>query len=47
MMNFVKSDSIIIATYVSDNDTKWLLEKLNDDISHTFNKTFTFSKKDV
>lgn len=48
MISFKKIDNNLIATYTTRNDNiDWLYEKLDNDESYSFQKTFIFSKNDV
>lgn len=47
MIKFRTKNNQIIAQYVTENETSWLLEKFNQNEEYTFNKTYTFSKDDL
>ena len=48
MITFKKDDNFIIATYTTRSDNiDWLYQKFKDDEDYDFQKTFTFSKKDL
>lgn len=39
-MEKLKKNKYIIATYITDNDNSWLIEKFQDEVNHTFNKVY-------
>lgn len=48
MITFKKDDKFILATYSTRSDNiDWLYEKFKNDEDYDFQKTFTFSKKDL
>lgn len=48
MITFEIIDTKVIASYTTrGNDIEWLIEKLKNDENYNFQKTFSFSKKDL
>lgn len=47
MIKFTRKNEYIIATYLTDNDNSWLIEKFEDDQSHTFNKVYNLSAQNI
>jgi predicted nucleic-acid-binding Zn-ribbon protein len=47
MIKFRKEHTNLILIYEPDSDTRWLLEKLENNESHTIRNTFTFDKSQL